>query len=325
MNESLTRARQVLQIEARAIEALIPRLDHRFETAVRILYECRGRVIVTGMGKSGLIAKKVAATLASTGTPALFLHPGDAVHGDLGMVMREDAVVALSHSGETAELLNLLAVFKRWGVFVIVLTGCTTSTMAKFADVVLDVSIEQEACPLGLAPSASTTAALALGDALALTILERRGFGPEEFANFHPGGRLGRRLLRVRDLAHWGEALPVVPEAAPMRDVLVTITEKSLGMTVVVDGDGKLSGIITDGDLRRAIRQSEHEGARPLLELPASAVMSRRPKLIDADVLAAEAVPVMDRYVITALVIADELGRPWGVLKLQDLIREGII
>jgi arabinose-5-phosphate isomerase len=317
---SLTHARRVLAIEAAAITALADRLDGAFTRAVELMAQCAGKVVVTGMGKSGHVCRKIAATLASTGTPAFFLHAAEALHGDVGMLERKDQVLAISNSGETAEILDLIPLLKRLGLPLIVLTGRPGSTLGRAADVVLDVSVTEEACPLGLAPTASTTATLAMGDALAVALLEHRGFRPEDFAVLHPAGTLGRKLLRVADLMHIGEAVPAVTTATPMRDTLLEITSKRLGVTAVVDGQGRLVGVVTDGDLRRALARPEDMLARP-----AADVMSRHPKTIDAEALAAKAVATMEQHAITSLFITDAAGRPAGVIHLHDLLRAGVV
>lgn len=318
----LEQAKRVLQIEAEAIASLIERLDETFIQAVELLYACRGRVVLTGMGKSGFVAKKIAATFASTGTPALFLHPAEGVHGDLGMVVRGDVVVAISNSGETPELLEILPYMKRFGVKLISLVGDPNSALAKESDVFLDVSVKEEACPLNLAPTASTTAALAMGDALAVALLEKRGFQPEDFALLHPGGRLGRRLLlQVGDLMHVGEEVPRIVQKASMKEAILEMTSKRLGITTVVDEAGKLVGIITDGDLRRALQKV----GDALLGKRASEFMTRNPKIIEKEELAAKAVQVMERYSITSLIIVDREGRPEGVIHLHDLLKAGVV
>ena len=315
------RGRRVLRIEAEAILALIPRLDERFDRAVWILRDCRGRVALTGMGKSGSVAQKIASTLASTGTPAFFLHPAEGGHGDLGMLVRGDVVIAVSNSGETDELIELLPAIKRLGLKLIGLVGDASSTLARQSDVAIDVSVPEEACPMGLAPTASTTAALAMGDALAVALLEERGFTEEDFAMLHPAGSLGRRLLwRVLDLMHVGEQLPVVSQEALMRDAVAEISRKKLGMTAVVDGAGRLTGIITDGDLRRAPQKGVD-----LLRRPVKECMTANPKTIDREALAAKALEVMERHAITSLVIVDLEGRPEGVIHLHDLLKAGVV
>ncbi|HXH84420.1 MAG TPA: KpsF/GutQ family sugar-phosphate isomerase [Candidatus Tectomicrobia bacterium] len=314
-------AARVLRLEAEAILALVPRLDGRFDRAVELLFRCAGRVIVTGMGKSGLIGRKIAATLASTGTPAYFLHPAEGVHGDLGMVARGDVVLALSNSGETDEVLAILPPLKRLGVPIVLLTGNPQSTLARQCEVVLDVSVAEEACPMNLAPTSSTTAALAVGDALALALLEWRGLRAEDFAALHPRGTLGwRALFRVADLMHTGDAVPMVRERAPLREAIVEMTRKRLGMTTVVDDDGRLVGIITDGDLRRL----QLRGG-PVDALSAGEAASRAPKLIAADDLAAKALEVMEAWAITSLVIVDRDGRPRGVIHMHDILRAKIV
>lgn len=314
-------AERVLRIEAEAILGLIPKLDERFERAVELLRGCGGRVIVTGMGKSGLIGRKIAATLASTGTPAHFLHPAEGVHGDLGMVARGDVVLALSNSGETDEVLAILPPLKRLGVAIVLLTGNPTSSLARQCEVVLDVSVPEEACPMNLAPTSSTTAALAVGDALALALLELRGLRPEDYAALHPRGSLGwRTLLRVADLMLTGDAVPVVPESTPLRDVIVEMTRKRKGMTTVTDGTGRLTGVITDGDLRRL-----HLTGKSIDDLSAGQVASREPKTIRADDLAAKALEVMETWQITSLVIVDQARRPVGLIHMHDILRAKIV
>jgi arabinose-5-phosphate isomerase len=314
-------AERVLRIEAEAILGLIPKLDERFERAVELLRGCAGRVIVTGMGKSGLIGRKIAATLASTGTPAHFLHPAEGVHGDLGMVARGDVVLALSNSGETDEALAILPPLKRLGVPILLLTGNPTSSLARQCEVVLDVSVAEEACPMNLAPTSSTTAALAVGDALAMVLLELRGFRPEDYAALHPRGSLGwRALFRVADLMLTGDALPIVPESTPLRDVIVEMTRKRKGMTTVTDGAGRLVGVVTDGDLRRL-----HLTGKSIDDLSAGQVASREPKTIWSEDLAAKALEVMETWQITSLVIVDEARRPVGLIHMHDILRAKIV
>ena len=318
---TLALARQVLEIEAQAIQKLIGRLDGSFSEAVRLMLHCSGRVVVSGMGKSGHIARKIASTLASTGTPAFFVHPGEASHGDLGMIAAHDVLIALSNSGESPELLTIVPIVKRKGARLIAMTGNPQSSLAREADVHLDASVEQEACPLGLAPTASTTAALALGDALAVVLLDARGFGAEDFARSHPGGALGRRLLvHVRDLMHGGETLPCVREDAWLPEALLEMTRKGLGMTAVVDGHNRLAGIYTDGDLRRTLDQNGDIRA-----LKVGQVMSRKPHTIAPDRLAAEAVQLMERHKINGLLVAGEDGAPLGALNMHDLLRAGVV
>ena len=314
-------AERVLRIEADAILGLIPKLDERFERAVELLRGCGGRVIVTGMGKSGLIGRKIAATLASTGTPAHFLHPAEGVHGDLGMVARGDLVLALSNSGETDEVLAILPPLKRLGIPIVLLTGNPTSGLARQCEVVLDVSVPEEACPMNLAPTSSTTATLAVGDALALALLELRGFRPEDYAALHPRGSLGwRALFRVADLMLTGDAVPVVSEQTPLREVIVEMTRKRKGMTTVIDGAGRLAGVITDGDLRRL-----HLTGQSVDDLVAGQLGSREPKTIRAEDLASKALEVMETWQITSLVIVDEASRPVGLIHLHDILRAKIV
>lgn len=317
---SIPQGKRVLEIEARAIAALVERLDERFAKAVDLLYRCSGKVVVSGMGKSGLIGQKIAATMASTGTPAFFVHPADGIHGDLGMLTKQDSLLALSNSGETEEVLKLLPFMKRLNIPIIALTGRTQSTLAKESDVVLDVSVAEEACPLGLAPTSSTTAALAMGDALAIALLQKRGFKEEDFAQFHPGGALGRRLLyKVRDLMHQGSALPRVAATAPARDAILEMTSKKLGMTTVVDAKGQLAGVITDGDLRRFLERGGN-----LAKAKAKDLGSKSPRTIPADALAAKAVQTMEQFSITSLVVVDERKRLAGVIHLHDLLKRGV-
>ncbi|MCX7072678.1 MAG: KpsF/GutQ family sugar-phosphate isomerase [Gammaproteobacteria bacterium] len=314
-------ARRVLGIERDALDALLPRIDAGFARACRLLIGCRGRVVVTGMGKSGHIGGKIAATLASTGTPAFFVHPGEASHGDLGMITRDDAVIAISNSGETAEVLTILPLIKRMGVPLVSMTGRPASTLAKAADVHLDVSVAQEACPLNLAPTASTTATLAMGDALAVALLEARGFTPEDFALSHPGGTLGRRLLlKVGDLMHAGEEIPCVGDDAALSAALLEMTRKGLGMTAVVDRDGRAVGIFTDGDLRRVL-----DAGLDVRSAAITSVMTRGGKHIGAGQLAAEAVHLMERHRITVLMVLDDEQRIAGVLHMHDLLRAGVV
>ncbi len=322
----VNRGRRVLRIEADAILALISRLDDPsvssgFVRAVEILHDCRGRVALTGMGKSGSVAQKIASTLASTGTPAFFLHPAEGGHGDLGMLVRGDVVLAVSNSGETDELIELLPAIKRLGLKLIALVGDPSSTLARQSDVAIDVSVAEEACRMVFAPTASTTAALAMGDALAVALLEERGFTEEDFAILHPAGSLGRRLLwRVLDLMHVGEQLPVVSQEALMREAVAEISQKKFGMTAVVDGAGRLTGIITDGDLRRALQKGVD-----LLHRRVKECMTAGPKTIDREALAAKALEMMERHAITSLLIVDVEGRPEGVIHLHDLLKAGVV
>ena len=318
---ALDLARQVLAIEAKAIEALIARLDGEFIRALQLILHCRGRVVVSGMGKSGHIARKIASTMASTGTPAFFVHPGEASHGDLGMITADDVLIALSNSGESPELLTIVPIIKRRGAKLISMTGNPASTLAREADVHLDASVAQEACPLGLAPTASTTAALALGDALAIALLDTRGFGAEDFARSHPGGALGRRLLvHVGDLMHSGEALPKVAETALLTEALLEMSRKGLGMTAVVGDADRLLGLFTDGDLRRALDKTLDIRAAKVAE-----VMTRNPRTIGPEKLAAEAVQKMDQHKINGLLVVDADGRLVGALNMHDLLRAGVV
>ena len=314
----LTLARKVLETEAAAIVALVERLDGRFSCAVELLRQCHGRVVLTGMGKSGIICRKIAATLSSTGTPSFFLHPAEAIHGDLGVIQGNDVIVALSYSGETDELLRLLETIRRLGARLIVVTGCPASTLAQAADVALDCGVAEEACPMNLVPTASTTAALAIGDALAMTLLVEKGFREEDFARMHPGGKLGKRLMRVEALMHAGAHCPVVRTDTRMRDVIYEMSRKGLGMTCVVGDDETVLGIITDGDLRRKMEQT-HD----ILALLAADVMTRNPIAVPRSMLAVEALNVMERHHITSLVVADgdQQRQVAGVIHLHDLWR----
>ncbi len=313
---TLDLAARVLRIEAAAVQGLVGRLDARFERTIDLLAACRGRVIVTGMGKSGLICRKIAATLASTGTPAFFLHPAEALHGDLGVVTTDDVLLALSHGGETPEVVRLAEIVKRLGATVIALTGTPGSTLAQAADVHLDCGVDEEACPLNLAPTASTTAALALGDALAMVLLTTKGFREDDFAHRHPGGSLGKRLMRADQLMHAGDGLPLVAGHTPLRDVIYEMSRKGLGMTCVADADGRLAGIITDGDLRRLMMREPDVTRRV-----AADVMTAGPVTIGGDVLAAQTLDVMETHRITSVPVVDADGRPVGVVHIHDLWR----
>jgi arabinose-5-phosphate isomerase len=320
-NSALELARKVLAIEADAVSALGSRLDQTFLAAVELLLSCSGRVVVSGIGKSGHIARKIASTMASTGTPAFFVHPAEASHGDLGMITRQDVVVALSYSGESDELLTIIPLIKRQGAKLIAITGDATSALAKEADVSLDARVSQEACPLNLAPTASTTAALALGDALAIALLDARGFGADDFARSHPGGTLGRRLLtHVSDVMRTGEDVPRVMEGASLVDALREVTGKRMGMTAVVDRGRRVVGIFTDGDLRRALERSSDLRAVALAD-----VMSRDPRTIQADKLAVEAVEMMERHKINQLLVVTDTGELAGALNMHDLFRAKVI
>ena len=317
----LERAREVLRIEADAVAALADRIDARFADACRLILACRGRVVVSGMGKSGHVARKIAATLASTGTPSFFVHPAEASHGDLGMITRDDLFVALSNSGSTDELLTIVPIVKRQGAPLIAITGNDASPLARAADVHLNARVDREACPLNLAPTASTTAALALGDALAVALLDARGFGAEDFARSHPGGLLGRRLLtRVTDVMRSGDALPAVRSDARVVDAIIEITRKRMGMTAVLDANGALAGIFTDGDLRRLLEQG-HD----LRNLGIDTAMTRSPATIDPLALAAEAVRVMEERHITQLLVADPDGQLVGALNVHDLLAAKVV
>jgi arabinose-5-phosphate isomerase len=311
-------ARKVLETEAAAIVSLVDRLDARFDAAVDTLRRCKGRVILTGMGKSGIICRKIAATLTSTGTAAFFLHPAEATHGDLGVIQGDDVVVALSYSGETDELLRLLETIRRVGAKLIAITGGPSSTLALAADVAIDCSVTEEACPMNLVPTASTTAALAIGDALAMCLLVEKGFREEDFASLHPGGKLGKRLMRVEALMHSGDRCPIVKPDTLMRDVIYVMSSKGLGMTCVVDGDDALLGIITDGDLRRHM-----ERGAAFLEFRAADVMTRNPVSVPPTTLAAQALNIMEQRKITSVVVADgnHSQRVAGVVHLHDLWR----
>jgi len=316
----LSIARKVLQTEAAAVLALVERIGAEFDHAVGLVRHCKGRVIVTGMGKSGIVCRKIAATLASTGTPAFFLHPAEAVHGDLGVIQADDVVIAMSYSGETEELTRVLETVKRIGAPLIALTGDLRSSLAQAADVALDCSVSEEACPMNLVPTASTTAALAMGDALAMTVLVEKGFKPEDFASLHPGGKLGRRLMRVAQVMHSGDALPVVQLHTSMRDVIYEMSRKGLGMTAVVDKDGSLAGIITDGDLRRKMGTSA-----AIIELSARDVMTTNPIAIARSIMAVEALALMEQRKITSIVVIDADRRVEGVVHLHDLWRTGMV
>lgn len=314
-------ARKVLETEAAAILALVGRLDGSFGCAVQLLRQCTGRVILTGMGKSGIICRKIAATLTSTGTPAFFLHPAEAIHGDLGVIQSDDVVIALSYSGETEELLRLLETIRRLGAKLIAITGGPRSTLAQAADVAIDCSVAEEACPMNLVPTASTTAALAIGDALAMTLLVEKGFREEDFANLHPGGKIGKRLMRVEALMHAGKQCPIVTTQTRMRDVIYEMSSKGLGMTCVVEGPGPdtmLLGIITDGDLRRHM-----DRAAEILDMSAGDIMTRNPVSVPPNTLAAAALNVMEQHKITSVVVTsgDSPRRVAGVVHLHDLWR----
>ncbi len=318
---ALELARRVLAIEADAVRSLIDRLDERFLAAVSLILSCKGRVIVSGIGKSGHIARKIASTMSSTGTPAYFVHTAEASHGDLGLIQRDDVFIAISYSGESDELLQIIPMVKRQGAKLVAMTGSATSSLARAADVFLDAAVDQEACPLNLAPTASTTAALALGDALAVALLDARGFSADDFARSHPGGPLGRKLLtHVSDAMRTGDAVPAVPLEATLADAILEISRKGMGMTAVVDADRRLAGIFTDGDLRRAMeRNADPRGTR------VEAVMSRNPCSIPPEALAVEAVELMERRKITQLPVVDPAGRLVGALNIHDLFHAKIL
>lgn len=316
-------AKRVLKIEAEAVEALIGRLNGNFSQAVGMILECPGRVVITGMGKSGLICQKIAATMASTGTPAFFLHPAEGLHGDLGMLMRGDVVIAVSNSGETEEITRILPVIKRMGLPLIAMTGNPGSTLARAGDVFLDISVKEEACPLGLAPTASTTATLAMGDAIAVALLVKRGFREEDFALFHPAGSLGKRLLlRVEDLMHTGADIPLVDSGTLLKEALFEITSKKLGITGITDGGGALVGVFTDGDLRRALEKGVEA-----LNLPIGRIMTRNPKRILRTNLAAKALRKMEEHSITSLFVfeTEEDTEPVGIVHFHDLLKSGVV
>jgi arabinose-5-phosphate isomerase len=316
-------AKRVLKVEAHSIIDLAERIDENFSKAVEILYHCKGRVVLMGMGKSGLVGRKIASTFASTGTPAFFIHPAEGLNGDFGMLARGDVVIAISYSGETRELLDVLPLIKRYGNPLITVTGSPNSTLAKSGNVNLNIHVREEACPLGLAPTASTTTTLALGDALAITVMVQRGFKEKDFALLHPGGALGKKLLlKVEDLMHTGKAFPVVTEKTLMKVAIFEITSKRLGVTAVCNAQGHLVGVITDGDLRRAL-----ERFSDVLHQEASEVMTRNPKWIEKDALAAEAVQRMEEYSITSLFVFDQPGdkKPVGIIHLHDLLKAGVV
>ena len=313
----------VIETEAQAIQALSRQIDERFSLACQTLLNCEGRIVVTGMGKSGHIANKIAATLASTGSPAFFMHPGEANHGDLGMITRQDVIIALSYSGNTEEILSLLPLIKRFGLPLITLTGNPASPLAQAANINIDVSVSHEACPLGLAPTTSTTAALVMGDALAVALLDARGFTSEDFARSHPGGRLGRQLLlRISDLpnCHRDAQIPIVHQDATISEALIEVTQKQLGMTCVVNQNGELTGIFTDGDVRRSLNQN-----LDIHQTPIHQVMTHHPHTIQANILACEALKIMEDHKITALVVSDHNKQPKAVVHLHHLLQAGII
>lgn len=318
---SIEIAKKVLQTEADAVRSLIDKLDQSFEKAVGIILSSKGRVVVTGMGKSGLVGKKIASTLASTGTPAFFMHPAEASHGDLGMVTADDVIIAISNSGETDEIIGIIPFLKRFNVGLISFTGNHRSTLAKTADANLDIFVQEEACPLGIVPTSSTTAALAMGDALAVALLSRRGFQKDDFASFHPSGSLGKKLfIRVRDLMHAGDSLPTTLPDASLASAVMEISSKRLGITIIAEADGSMLGIITDGDVRRGIEK----WGKDFFEMKAGEVMTTNPRVISEDELAAKALSVMEKLAITALVVTGDNNRLTGVIHLHDILKKGI-
>lgn len=318
----ITVAKKVLKTEAQAVDALATRIGGDFERAIDMIHETRGRVVVTGMGKSGLVGKKIAATLASTGTPAFFLHPAEAIHGDLGMVTERDIIIAISYSGETSEIVDLIPFLKRFRVKLISMTGNPHSTLAKASDIALDISVRAEACPMGIVPTASTTATMALGDALAVALLIKKGVNEKEFALYHPGGSIGKRFfIKVADLMHTGENLPLISIDTPMSRAVIEMSAKRLGHAIVIDGQGRIAGVITDGDVRRGLERWGGE----LFTLPAQQVMTKDPKTIMRDELAAKALSIMESYSITALIVPDEDRKPLGIVHLHDILKQGIV
>lgn len=316
----IERGKRVVEIEYNAVRSLLNRIDKSFADAVELILNCKGRVVITGMGKSGIVAKKIVATMNSTGTPAIYLHPSDAVHGDLGMVRNEDIIICISKSGNTEEIINLLPLFRRINVPIIAIVGNMESKIAQHAQIVLDISVDQEACTLDLAPTSSTTATLVLGDALTVTLLEKRNFTREDFARFHPGGHIGKRLLlKVQEMMIKGDAVPVVRETVSLKDAILEITTKRLGATCIVDDNGFLTGIITDGDLRRLLGRTLN-----LNSLTAADAMTKNPKTIGPGALAATAMQQMEMYNITQLVVVDENNKPVGVIHLHDLVKAGL-
>ena len=321
--DSVEEAKRVLRVEAQSLLDLAERIDENFSRAVELLYQCAGKVVLMGMGKSGLVGRKIASTFASTGTPSFFLHPAEGLNGDFGMLAKEDLIIAISNSGETRELLEVLPLIKRYGNRLITLTGNANSTLSKAGDVNLDIRVKEEACPLGLAPTSSTTATLALGDALAVALMGKKDFKEEDFAMLHPGGALGKRLLlKVEDLMHVGKAFPMVSEKTLMKDAIFEITSKRLGVTAVCNTEGHLMGVITDGDLRRAL-----EKFNDLFNREASEVMTKNPKWIEKDDLAAKAVQRMEEYSITSLFVFKKAGEkvPVGIIHLHDLLKAGVV
>ncbi len=317
----IEKAKQVLKIESEAIRSLIDRIDDSFVKTVNLLDKCKGRVVITGIGKSGIIGKKISSTLASIGIPSFFLHAAEAVHGDIGMITKKDMIIAISNSGESKEILNLLPAIKRFNIILVSLTGKINSTLAKKSDIVLNISVAEEACPLGLVPTASTTATLALGDALAVALLDKRGFKKEDFAVFHPGGSLGKKLLiRVKDIMHTGNKIPKLYKTALLKDVIFEISSKKLGITIVVDKEDKVVGIITDGDLRRLL-----EKRRDIFKTTAGKIMTKNPKMVEKNNLAARALQIMEKYSISSLIISNENNNPTGIIHLHDILKAGVV
>ena len=318
----IEKAKQVLKIESESIQALINRIDDTFVKAVNLLDKCKGRVVITGIGKSGIIGKKISATLASIGVPSIFLHAADGTHGDLGMITSNDMVIAISNSGESEEILNLLPAIKRFNVTLVSMTGNVNSTLAKKSNIVLNISVKEEACPLGLVPTASTTATMALGDALAMALLDKRGFKEEDFAVLHPSGSLGKKLLiQVDDLMHIGSNIPIINKDAPLKDVIMEISSKKLGMAIVVNQDDKVLGIITDGDLRRLMEKKEKD----TFKTTAEEMMSTNPKTIEKNALAARALQIMEKHSITSLIITNGSKGPTGIIHLHDILKAGVV
>jgi arabinose-5-phosphate isomerase len=313
-------AKQVFQLEGKAVAEIAKKIDLNFEKAVDLLFNCRGRIIITGIGKSGLVGRKISSTFSSIGSPTIFLHPAEAQHGDLGIVTTDDVVIAISYSGNTEELLSLLPYFKRFGIKIIAITGNPQSSLAKNSDVCLDVGISKEACPFGTIPTTSSTATLVMGDALAICLLKKRNLKKEDFALFHPGGTIGKTLLlRVKELMHTGDENPIVNENVSLKDAIYEMTSKGLGMTSVIGNRGKLVGIVTDGDLRRILERESN-----VINLPVKKVMTRNPKTIAEDTLAAQALMIMEKYSITSLIAVDDKQRPYGVIHLHDILKAGI-
>lgn len=322
VKDTLEIAKDVLRIEAEAVSELISKLDENFTKAVKAILQCRGRVIVTGMGKSGIIGKKISATLASTGTPAFFMHPAEAIHGDLGMVTSDDIVLAISNSGSTEELLKIIPFLKRFDITLIALTGNPASALARCSDIHIDVSVKEEACPLGIVPTASTTAALAMGDAIAVALLSLKGFNEQDFASFHPGGALGMKLfVKVSELMHTGEELPIIYPDTSMIDALMVISAGRLGMAVVLTAQNQVVGIVTDGDIRRGVQK----WGKSFLDMSAGTVMTQNPKTISGDALAAKALSIMQKHSITSLIVAEEDKSLKGIIHLHDILKKGII